>query len=238
MIGTPKPSKSQYVIGIPSHWKYIRLYEADRDIAGFLSDFTVELASKMKIGIKFVTIEPEDLPGLFDNGTIDACYSAIPQTPYTNGIYLFSDPIFINGTVVVVSQQSPFHSLSDLHGATIAFDNSMSDITMGAKESWLLSPSESVIKSLDNVYTGTIDGVILNYMQARFLTKSLFSARYRILLPPLVSENIHLIVLKNGTEDLIPIVNKFRAASLKDGSYAELLQYWNIDVSMGDKAEH
>ncbi len=223
--------KKQYTLAIPTRWQYVRLFEADRNIVGFLSDFSLAMGMKFGFSVKFVFVDPDDISSLFENQSIDACFSALPKNPTTERQYLFSQPIFVNGTVVVVSNESPFHTLKDLHGAEIAFDNTQNaSITMGADPSWLLKPSGNVLKSLEEVSTRTVDGVILNYMQARLLTKSLFRSRFRILFPPLVSENINLIVARKGAEELITAINQFRELSLKNGEYDELLKYWNIDT--------
>lgn len=226
-----RTKKKNYTIAIPSRWQHTLLYDADSHVTGFLSDFTFAFAQEGKFHIRLVVVDPENMAGLLENGLIDGCYTALPKTPISEKSYYFSQPILMNGTVVVVDKESPFVSLNDLKDKEIAFENSLGRTnTAGAHASWLLRPYESSIKALDDLSRHRLDGVILNYMQMRLLTKSFFESKFRMLSPPLTSQDIRLITFKKNSEDLVKAINSYLDIAKEKGSYHELLTYWSLDT--------
>ncbi len=228
--------KKLYFIAIPSRWQYTQLYDSEKNLVGFLSDLALSIGKKGGFSIRLIFAEPNDIPALLANRSIDACFTALPKNHETEQKYRFSNPIFMNGTVVVVSEKSPFQSLSDLRNGELAFDNTRNGaVSMKADASWFLQPSNNILYSLEKVTDGSIDGVILNYMQARLYTSSLFSGKYKILFPPIVAENISLIVEKKGPYELIEAANHFQLESIKSGDYKQRLSYWSLDMPIEEE---
>jgi ABC-type amino acid transport substrate-binding protein len=174
--------------------------------------------------------DAETFPGLLESGQVDGVLTAIPVDTASEKFYEFSIPYFVSGTVVVVGAGSPYTKTDELKNAVIAYDyNEGVQVTLGSKNSWLLKPYDSVTQALDDVVTGKVDGMILNFINASRLNRSLYRAKIRLLMPPLSTQNVRLAVRLGNNHELIQLFDKGVSKYVKSGQYKELLDYWGIE---------
>ena len=91
---------------------------------------------------------------------------------------------------------------------------------------------EFVTKALDDVVSGTIDGVILNFLNANRLKRSLYRSRIRIILPPITTQALRLAVMRGKNHELIKLFDDGIRKFVKSGKYKELLDYWGIELEL------
>lgn len=230
---TPQKRTTPYVIAYPNNWSQIQLYGTEQSVVGFSSDLMNEISRTVNVKVRLVTAEPSTMPALLDSGQVDAIITSIPDDPANDRYYEFTSPFFVSGTVVVVSAESPYTKLDDLKNVVIGYDyNAGIDIAKGAKSSWILKPYDSISKALDEVTGGAIDGMILNYINAGRLTRSMYRSRIRILTPSLTTQNLRLAVRHGKNHELVELFNKGVAKYVQSGQYKELLDYWGIDSEL------
>ncbi len=228
-----------YVVAYPRSWNNIQLYGTEQSVIGFSSDLLYEIARTVNIQVRLITADAETFPSLLESGQVDGVLTAIPVDTATQAFYEFTIPYFVSGTVVVVGANSPYTKTNDMKNAVIAYDyNEGSEITLGAKNSWLLKPYDSVTQALEDVVTGKVDGMILNFINASRLNRSLYRAKIRLLMPPLVTQNVRLAVRRGKNHELVELFNKGVLTYVKSGQYKELLEYWGIESQLPLEEKH
>lgn len=222
-----------YIIAYPRGWNNIQLYGTEQSVIGFSSDLLYEIASTVNIQVKLIMADAETFPALLDSGQVDGVLTAIPVDTASLEFYEFTIPYFVSGTVVVVGSTSQYTKTNELKNAVIAYDyNEGAEVTLGAKNSWLLRPYDSVTVALEDVVTGKVDGMILNFINASRLNRSLYRGKIRLLMPPLVTQNVRLAVRRGKNHELIELFNKGVLKYVKSGQYKELLDYWGIESQL------
>ncbi len=222
-----------YVIAYPRSWNNIQLYGTEQSIIGFSSDLLYEIANTVGMKIHLVMADAEAFPSLLESGQVDAVLTAIPVDTVSLQFYDFTMPYFVSGTVVVVRADSPYLRTTDMKNVVIAYDyNEGMEVTLGAKTSWFLWPYDSMTQGIDDVVAGRVDGMILNFINASRLSRSLYRSKIRILMPPLVTQNVRLAVRRGKNRELVELFNAGVAAYVKSGKYKELLDYWGIESQL------
>lgn len=230
---TPEKRETPYVIAYPRSWNNIQLYGTEQSVIGFSSDLLYEIAGTVNMKIRLIMADADSFPALLEGGEVDGVLTAISVDTASKAFYDFSIPYFVSGTVVVVAANSPYTKINELKNAIIAYDyNAGAEVTLGAKNSWLLKPYDSVTMALEEVVDGKIDGMILNFINASRLTRSLFRAKIRVLMPPLSTQNVRLAVRKGKNRELIELFDKGVVTYVKSGQYKALLDYWGIESQL------
>jgi polar amino acid transport system substrate-binding protein len=225
-----KKRTEPYIIAYPSTWKNIQLYGTEQNVVGFSSDLIYEIVKKMGVQARLVMADQDLFPTLLEDGKIDAILTSLSSNPATDKFYEFSNPYFASGIVVVVASNSVCAKMGDLKNVEIAYDRSEGlDLGLGVKTSWIFKPYDSTSKAIEDVIAGKVDGMVLRFINASRLCKSLYRTSIRILLPPLVTENVRIAVRRGKNKELIELFNKGVDSYIKSGAYKELLEYWGID---------
>jgi ABC-type amino acid transport substrate-binding protein len=202
-------------------------------LTGFLSDLLYAAGEESHFTLRIVVDDAQALPILLETGQADAILTTLPVNTITTRLYDFSSPVFVGGTVLVVAASSRFTTVDTVGNAEIGFLRSDSlDLAVGAKTSWLLKPYDSQALAIDDVIMGRIDGILLNFMDAIYLNKSLYRSKLRILLPPVVKKSVKIATLKGKNPELIAMINERIMNLVRKGEYAELLKYWGIEHSL------
>ena len=222
-----------YIIAYPSRWSNIQLYGTEQSVIGFSSDLLFEIARTADLPIQLVMANDEKFPALLEEKKVDGVLTSIPNDIVTEQFYEFSDPYFVSGYVVVVAANSDFHNLSDLKNGIFGYDiNEGVQSTLGTENPTALKSYDSVTKGLDDVISGSIDGMILNFLNANRLKRSLYRSRIRILLPSISVQALRLAVMRGVNHDLIVRFDEGVHKYVKGGRYKELLEYWGIESDL------
>lgn len=228
-----RPPQKTYTIAYPTRWQNIPLYGTEQSVTGFSSDLVYEIAKQMDLKVQLISADQETFPAILESGAVDGVLASIPVNTVTEQYYEFSNSYFVSGSVVVVLVSSPFTSSNDLKNVEIGFDRSEgSEIIVGAKSTWLLRPYDTAPSALEDLVAGKLDGVILNFINASRLARSLYRMQVKILYPPLVTQNVRLAVRRGKNHELIERFNQGVQKYVKSGEYKELLNYWGIESQL------
>jgi len=229
----PPPKRSYYTIAYPSRWQNIPLYGTEQNVTGFSSELLYGIAKEAGITIRLVMRDASSFSTLLEKGEVDAVLTAMPVNNITEKFFDFTNPYFISGTVVVVRATSPFKNSREMENVEIAFDRAEGvDIVIGARPSWLLRPYDNPFHAIEDLLEGKLDGMILNFINAKRLQQSLYRAKLRILSPPLVTQNIRLAVYQGENHELIELLNEGIRKFVESSNYTKLLEYWGIQSQL------
>jgi len=227
------PKRSYYTIAYPSRWQNIPLYGTEQNVTGFSSELLYGIAKEAGITIRLVMKDVNSFSTLLERGEVDAVLTAMPVNNITEKFFDFTNPYFMSGTVIVVRATSPYKTSREMKNAEIAFDRSEGvDIVIGARPSWLLRPYDNPFHAIDDILEGKVDGMILNFINAKRLQQSLYRSKLRILSPPLVTQNIRLAVYQGENHELIELLNEGIHKFVESSKYAKLLEYWGIQSQL------
>lgn len=222
-----------YIIAYPSRWSNIQLYGTEQSVIGFSSDLLFEIARTADIPIRLVMANDEKFPSLLEEGKVDGVLTSLPNDIVTEQFYEFSDPYFISGYVIVVAANSAFQTPDDMKNCILGYDFGEGvQSTLGTKNVIALKSYDSVTKGLDEMIAGTVDGIVLNFLNASRLKRSLYRSRIRILLPPVSIQALRLAVMRGSNHELIKSFDAGIQKFVKSGKYKELLEYWGIDSEL------
>lgn len=231
-FGAEKRTKP-YIIAYPSRWSNIQLYGTEQSVIGFSSDLMFEISQIAGIPIRLIKANDEHFPALLEEGTADAVLTSISEDVVTDQFYEFSVPYFVSGYVIVVAANSSVQKLDDLKNGVLGYDYSEGvESTLGAKNVASLRGYDSITKALDDMVLGTIDGVILNFLNANRLKRSLYRSRIRIILPPITTQALRLAVMRGKNHELIKLFDEGVRKFVKSGKYKDLMEYWGVEVEL------
>lgn len=229
----PQPRTTPYIIAYPNTWEDIQLFGSEQSVVGFSSDLMYEIAQKGGFRASLVMADVKTFPSILEEGKVDAVITAEPSTPVTDQFYEFSTPFFAGGTVVVVPTNSPYKQTDDIRQGEIAYIRGEGlDIALGVKTSWIFKPYESTTQAINDLQAGKVDGLVMRFIKASQLSKIFYRGSIRILMPPLVKQNIRLAVRKGKNHELLELFNKGVEEYIKSGEYTKLLEYWDIDSQL------
>jgi glutamine transport system substrate-binding protein len=222
-----------YIIAYPGRWSNIQLYGTEQSVIGFSSDLLFEIARTVDIPIRLVMANDEKFPSLLEKGSVDGVLTSIPADIVTEQFYEFSAPFFVSGYVIVVAANSSFQNPDDLKDGILGYDfNEGVQSTLGTSNVAALRGYDSVTKGLDDMISGTVDGMILNFLNANRLKRSLYRSRIRVLTPSISTQALCLAVMRGKNHELITLFNEGVKRYVKSGKYKELLEYWGIEAEL------
>ena len=222
-----------YTIAYPSRWSNIQLYGTEQSVIGFSSDLLFDIARTADIPIQLVMANDEKFPALLEEKKVDGVLTSLPNDIVTEQFYEFSIPYFVSGYVIVVAANSDFHTPGDLKSRILGYDISEGvQSTIGTENPTALRSYDSVTKGLDDVISGTIDGMVLNFLNANRLKRSLYRSRIRVILPSVSTQALRLAVMRGVNHNLIVRFDEGVNKYVKSGRYKELLEYWGIESDL------
>lgn len=89
---------------------------------GFDVDLANEIGRRMGVSVAFTNIAYDGLTDSLVTGNVDVVISAIADVPQVQGKAAFSQPYFNAGEMLVVKSGSPFRSMDDLVGHSVAVE--------------------------------------------------------------------------------------------------------------------
>ncbi len=226
----PPERQTPYVIARSSVLEQLPLRGLEKNFFGFSQDLFTQIANLEKY--KFILITSETLPlvSLLDDGEADAVVSVVEPTDWLRREYLFSQPFFVMGPVLVVKTDSPYTKNKDLMGKTVAYQRELlTESLYTDRYNFNLVPyNTDVTHAVDDLLHGDIDAMIVDSLIAVQLEASLYKNAIRILVPPVKPVGLRLVVQVGKNEELIDKFNEGLEEIKKSGLYDKMLNYWGL----------
>lgn len=222
-------SQTVYRTAIDETWSPLQLYDKEEDVTIFSKEILQTIATNQHFSIDLLQVETDILFPELDNGEYDAVLSSLLVLENNNiENYIYSNPYYLLGPVLIVSKSSIIKSLNDLNGKTIgilAGSEQIRSLYAQHHINFVIYDFNNNSQLIDDVSNNVIDGIILNMMPAYEYTKSSFYRDFlKIITPPLTSEGLRLIAKDNPeSKVLIDKFNEGLKSIKKNGIYSQLL---------------
>lgn len=219
-----------YRIARDPSWPGIILRGKESNLLGFVDSLIDTITRNQHIRIESINVPARSfLEGLQDEN-FDAVVTQLSPDLNIRDKYLFSDPFYSLGVILVVDAQSPAKSIEDLSGKTIGFLRGTSLLMQGRVPSKIsLVPYESMTIAIDELMRDRIDGVVMDLFSAYAMQDGFYKGKIKVLPPPLTDEALRLVSThENHSEYLIENFNKGLTELKADGTYQEMLKRFDL----------
>lgn len=219
-----------YTIARSASWEGIDAFGSEQNLLGFSDDLLLEVAKTAQFNVQLINVEIGALTHLLQDEDIDAILTGIQPTPQTMKKYLFSDPYFYLGPVLVVRADSPFDTLEDLNNREVAYvRGSPTAFKLAGASKCIFHPYDDMIRGLDALRQGLVDGALMDALEANRYVIGLYKGVIRIAGPPLIPMGLYLVAKKKlQNRVLIELFNKGLKKVKQQGLYKKMLFYWDL----------
>jgi len=230
--GTGHESKSSFVyrIALDSNWSPIDFMGKEQQIAAFSEELIRSISDEEELQVSFFNTGANALIGGLNSGQFDVILSGMPPVPSTEKLYVYSQPYYHYGPVLVVETKSDFSHPKQLDGKIIGIERgspALFNLTIDPRTT--LVSYENILEAFEAMTRGEIDGVILNAMPAYLYAQSLYTGNIKVISKPLTIDALRLIARRNRPgADLIESFNKGLEKMKADGRYDALLKRWGL----------
>lgn len=225
-----------YNIARSSSWERLNLYGVDNNILGFSEDFFLEIARREKIDIRLISSNELPLTSLLEQNDIDGIITTLEPTEQNSRDYVFSEPYFVMGPILVVRVDAPYRSLQDLEAKDIGFDrNELAGYQLNEEINANFLPYDDIIRAVEDLGRHRLDGVVVDAIIAYRLAAGMYQGSIRVVPPPLKPIAFRLVVKKGKNEELIALFNKELQEMKKSGLYDKMLLYWSLFNAQGQR---
>jgi polar amino acid transport system substrate-binding protein len=219
-----------YKIARDETWYPLNFFGRGKNVLGFSDDLLLTIAKRKKIHIQLISAPPGDLLETLDANNAVGILSSLTPDSVLQESYLFSDPYYNLGAVLIVDINSPIKSLADMSGKYLGLPRGSTVLfSISDKPQMQVAAYDNIVTALDDITRNRIDGVILNQLNAYNFTTGYYKNKLKVVTSPLTSEGLRLITHRSPQyENLITLFNEGLAELKADGTYAELLKKWDL----------
>lgn len=222
-------SDENYYIGQDTRWRSINLMGKERNVSAFSNDLLATIAKLEHIHIQVViTAESELIPDL-EKDNLQGILTAAP-TNYLNEKFLFSEPYFPIGHVLIISSTAPVEGWNEKGKKIIGIQAKDHQLLKLAQDpSIQIKVYNDMLTALADLSERRIDGAILPVIPAYTYVTTFYKNDLKIATLPLTDEGIRLVVPKNQKgEFLIKHFNEGLAMLKENKSYYKMLERWGL----------
>lgn len=204
--------------------------DKEKNILGFSDELLVAIAKEEGVEIQFFNTQSTNLFESLNLDFYDAIISNLRPNSILRESFIFSEPFFLLGPVLIVPLNSPVDSLQQMENKVIGIETGASVVFDVEKyPKILIVPYENVFTALEMLTTGKIDGVIMGALSAHIYIPNLYPNTLKIATEPLTKEGIRVIARKGAEgEDFVEIFNKGLNKVREDGQYQQLIVKWGL----------
>lgn len=227
--GKEKKYSSRYVIARDERWYPLYFFGKEKNVLAFSQDLIIEISKRKGLSIQFIGANSGDLLETLD-GSADAILSSITPDVILQDRYLFSEPYYDLGAVLLVEEASPITSLDQMQNKYLGIKRGSTALfNIPSYPDLRVFTYDSYIVMLDDILRDKIDGALLNQLNAFNFTSGYYKGRLKVVTPPLTKEGLRLITNTTTRDEIL--INAFNEGvqELKaDGTYSELLNKWDL----------
>jgi polar amino acid transport system substrate-binding protein len=220
----------EYKIARDGTWYPSNFYGKEKNMLGFTNELMLMVAKNEDFR---VVLFNKGYTGLFhglDSGSYDAIISPLNPTTANMTRYLFSEPIYLTGPVVIVEKGKQQKVLDYHEGLTIAirrgFKHDVDFTKYPEAVIRVYDDQESMVQALIG---DRIDGILMEAIPAYNITQGFYSGQVVVATKPLTGNGLRLITLKTAKgQALIDSFNAGLSKAREDGTFKKLLDSWQL----------
>lgn len=219
-----------YRIARDPAWAGLTIRGRESNLLGFSDRLLDDIARKKGFRIEFYASPTNNLvQGLHDD-IFDAIFIDMPPTISNKEKFIFSEPFYPLGPVLVVDSNATQEHLEDFAGKTIGIYRNSNLLIQGRiPKNILVYPYDSINVAIDDLIRDRIDAVIMDFFYAYALQSGFYSGKIKVIPHVLTNEALRLVAMKNDhMEPLIEAFNQGLKLDKTDGTYYNLLKNFNL----------
>ncbi len=201
------------------------------NLAAFFENMLRIIAEEEGFEIEFLQMTTNNLiPGLHD-GDYDAILTTMKPLILHERQYVFSDPLFLIGPVLVVPEGTNVNSLEEMGGKQLAILYPWQEVIVSEQYSpYNIKMYDNVVKALEELSRGaSLDGVVLDLVPAYVMCNNIYSGKLKVATSSLTDDSFRLMTLANeGHEVLISLCDEAVKEIRHEGLYKAILQKWGL----------
>ena len=219
-----------YRIGIDSSWFPLNLMGKETNVYTFFDELFRAISAEEGIFFERINANWDNLIIGLEKNEYDGMLSSIEPRNSIQKVYDFSDLILNTGPVLVVQNDVKVSSLGDMSGMKIAVDSLAGEALLTE-----LYPDahvhyfNTISEGLNELVSGHIDGIIIDYIPAATFTRGLYEGKAKIASPPLNDDGVRLIAIHGENKNLINTFNRGLSKLYSNGGLEKLLKKWDLN---------
>jgi polar amino acid transport system substrate-binding protein len=226
---TNSKRQTPYIVAENVAWERLNLYGKEKNVTGFTSDLFLEICKEEEFKVKFTQTTRFPVVDLLADDSIDAVLSTLQPDEKNLRQYLFSDPYFVVGPVLVIRTSQTETSLQDMAGKEVAFERGYNwALKLANQTEAIFHPYSDISKAFDDLIDGRLQGIVLDSMVAFHIINMRYKGKLRLAGPLIDEMGIRLVVKKGKNEELIHQFNHGLLHLKKNGLYLKILRYWDL----------
>ncbi|ADI37653.1 putative bacterial extracellular solute-binding protein [Waddlia chondrophila 2032/99] len=224
------PTVPIYYIARDSTWYPADLRGKEKNMVGFANDLIQEIADMQGFRVQVFEVGRNGLYDGLDTGRYEGVFSTLEPNPVNRKKYLFSDPFYRLGPVLIVRENSKIASLEDLNGKILGIESgALQTFDLSEPPKVVMIPYDSSSTALERLNANVIDAVIMDVLRAYVFTGGFYSGRLKIATSPLTDRGLRLLTRNQPNFHLlISQFNEGLHRLQESGRYGELLDKWEL----------
>ena len=222
--------KGNLVLGLDDSFPPMGYRDENNEIVGFDIDVAKEVCKRLGVKLVLQPIDWNAKEQELATKQIDCIWNGFTVTEERKKSLTFSDAYVNNAQVLIVLNDSPYKTLSDLKGKTVGLQAGSSASDALADSPDFKASLKNVIELKDNLtalmdlQAGGCDAVLMDLLVANYAIKQ--SAKpMRILEEGLANEE-YAVGFRLGEKALADAVNKAMKDMAADGTMAKIATQW------------
>lgn len=226
----PSDQKKTYHIGRDSTWYPMDLRGKEKAMVGFSNDLIQAIGKEQDFKSIVFEVGPNALFDGLNIGNYDAVLSSLTPNVINRNRYGFSDPFYLVGPVLIVTEDSDIHSIDDMKGKIMGIESGALQVfNISEPLDIVIIPYDTAALALEHLYENVIDGVLLDALRAYVWTDGYYVGRLKVVTSPLTENGLRLLT-RNEPEYLrwISQFNEGLKSVKSSGLYDKLLMKWDL----------
>jgi polar amino acid transport system substrate-binding protein len=224
------PKDKLFLIARDSTWYPLDLRGKEISMVGFANEMVAAIAADQEFRTRLFEVGPNALFDGLDLKNYDAILSSLTPNVINRQWYVFSDPFYLVGPVLIVNEKSKAKSLEDMEGKIIGIESGALQVfNILEPPNIVIIPYDTASQALENLDNNVIDGVILEALRAYVYTEGFYSGRLKVASSPLTDRGLRLIARNEpGSVHFVSRFNEGLKAIREKGIYADLIEKWEL----------
>lgn len=222
--------KKTYVIYRSNVIEGVNLQGKETSIQGFIDDLFFEIAKRKGFLIEFQMVINGKTLSMVRAKEADAVIGTIDITPQNQKLFLYSQPLYAFGPVMVIRANDPYKSLAELKDKFVAFDRNYAGYLEGKSAiPFIFKPYDQMTFAMEDLVQGKIDAVVCDSFVAYQYVNSFYANKIKVATGLLKEKHLRLITYKKSkNHELIEIFDEGLQELKAQGTYKKMLNYWGI----------
>lgn len=219
-----------YRVARDSTWYPLQLLGRERYMQGFTTDLLIAIAKEEDFKLEILNVGPNQLIDNLDRQWYEGILTSLMPDVVNQNKYVFSDPFYLTGPVLIVLKDSNVDSLKDLQGRRLGVKaGSRSILTLSGNLDINLVTYANINMAIEELIRDRIDGVLMDSVIAETYIQNFYASKLKVVTSPLNKEGLRLVGLRNDYgEHLVDMFNTGLQKMRDNGMYRELLKKWDL----------